>query len=68
MVPLLGLEQKPWFGTKCISSQSLWNAGVISDVVLDSIIIVMPVPMVLRLQLSLKDKIGVIAMFLTGIL
>ena len=61
-------KQVPWYSSKCIISQNLWNAGVISDVILDSIIIIMPVPMVLRLQLSIKDQIGVIAMFLTGIL
>ena len=59
---------EPFYGNKCVDSIALWYAGGISDIILDAIILVMPVPMVLRLKLPTKQKIGVIAMFLTGVL
>ena len=38
----------------------------ISDIIVDFFILLMPIPMVLRLQLPIQQKIGVLAMFLLG--
>ena len=59
---------EPFYKHNCVNTVPLWYAGGISDIILDAIILAMPVPMVLRLQLPQKQKIGVICMFLTGAL
>ncbi len=59
---------EPFYKNHCVNTVPLWYAGGISDIVLDSIILALPVPMVLKLQLPWKQKVGVICMFLTGAL
>ena len=59
---------EPFYGNKCVNTVPLWYAGGITDILLDCIILAMPVPMVIKLQLPTNQKIGVICMFLTGAL
>ena len=59
---------EPFYGNKCVNTVPLWYTGGSTDIALDCIILAMPVPMVMKLQLPPKQKIGVICMFLTGTL
>ena len=55
-----------FYGNHCVDGLSLWYAMAISDIVIDIIILFLPIPMVLRLQLPLKQRLGVLGMFLLG--
>ena len=46
----------------------MWISSCWSDVIADILILVMPIPMVLRLHLPLKQRIAVLGMFLLGAL
>ncbi|KAF2113243.1 hypothetical protein BDV96DRAFT_119738 [Lophiotrema nucula] len=50
----------------CIDTQMLMYGWVVSGFIMDCLILVIPVPLVWRLHLETKRKIGVIAIFLTG--
>ncbi|CAG8981538.1 hypothetical protein HYALB_00013165 [Hymenoscyphus albidus] len=51
----------------CIDTQMLTYSHSVSDFLIDVIIIAIPIPLVWRLHLSTKRKIGVIAIFLTAV-
>lgn len=55
-----------FYGNNCVDGLALWYAMAISDIIIDVIILVMPIPMVLRLQLPWKQRLGVLVMFLLG--
>jgi hypothetical protein len=57
---------EPFYGKKCIDTIAFWYAGGITDIVLDFIILILPIPMVLGLQLPLKQKLAVLLLFLLG--
>ncbi|KAI0110607.1 hypothetical protein F4776DRAFT_674776 [Hypoxylon sp. NC0597] len=57
---------EPFYHNNCVDGLALWYAMAISDIIIDVIILVMPIPMVLKLQLPLKQKLGVLVMFLLG--
>lgn len=57
---------EPFYGNKCINAVPMWLSVVGSDLVVDVGILLMPVPMVMRLQLPWKDKLGVLGMFGLG--
>ena len=62
-----------WTSTKveaanCTETSMLHNAFAISDVVIDVIIIVLPLPMVWRLHLTPGRKLGLIGIFMLGAL
>lgn len=63
--PITSLVE-PFYGRKCIDTIAFWYAGGVTDIVLDFMILILPVPMVLGLQLPRKQKLGVLAMFLLG--
>jgi hypothetical protein len=44
----------------------MWYAMGVSDLITDILILTLPIPVVLRLQLRPRQKIGVLAMFLLG--
>ena len=48
----------------CVDVQSLYLASGISDLILDIIVISLPIPLILRLQMPNKDKLAVAGMFL----
>ena len=52
----------------CIETTTMYLAQSWSDVLTDVMILSMPAPCIWALQMSTKHKIGVIAIFLTGIL
>ena len=55
-------------GLKCKKSVPLGVVQGSLNIVLDLFIIILPVPVVLGLQMSLRKRIAVLAVFLTGIL
>ena len=57
-----------FYGKKCVFTIALWYTGGSTDILLDTLILAMPIPMVLNLQLPWKQKIGVLSMFLLGAL
>jgi hypothetical protein len=57
---------EPFYGNKCVDTYSLWLSPLISDIIVDVGILIMPIPMVLRLQLPWRDRLGVLGMFLLG--
>lgn len=63
--PITALVE-PFYGNKCIDAIPMWLSVVISDLIVDVGILIMPIPMVLRLQLPLKQRLGVLAMFMLG--
>lgn len=61
----------PWdltVAAKC--SRSLVNEFVlgIANLALDTFLFILPIPVILTLQLSVKKKIGVLAIFMVGFL
>ncbi len=57
-----------FYGNKCIDGVAMWYASCVSDFSIDLIILTMPIPMVLRLQLPLQQRFAVMGMFLLGTL
>ncbi|KAI1465029.1 uncharacterized protein F4812DRAFT_439290 [Daldinia caldariorum] len=57
---------EPFYGKNCINSIPMWLSVVATDLIVDIGILLMPVPMVLRLQLPLKARLGLLGMFLLG--
>lgn len=64
-IPITPLVE-PFYGNKCVNTVPLWYAGSISDIVIDFMILGMPIPAVWKLNLPVKQKLGVLAMFLLG--
>lgn len=61
----------PWDLTvvaKCADGRVVEFALGIANLTLDIFLLVLPIPVILLLQLSLKKKIGVLAIFMVGLL
>ncbi|KAK0621570.1 hypothetical protein B0T17DRAFT_559813 [Bombardia bombarda] len=63
--PITSLIEQ-FYGNTCINAVPMWLSVVGSDLVVDVGILLMPVPMVLRLQLPWKDRLAVLGMFMLG--
>ena len=61
---MLEIEQAPY----CVAMNSFFYANVITDVLLDAIILTLPVPLLYGLQLPLRQKLAVAGMFALGAL
>ena len=59
---------EPFYGNHCVNTIPLWYVGGCTDIVLDFLILAMPVPMVLKLQLPWRQKLGILCTFLLGAL
>ncbi|CAI6312475.1 unnamed protein product [Periconia digitata] len=58
---------EPFYGNKCISGViDMWLSVVYTDLIIDVGILIMPIPMVVRLQLPWQQKLGIMGMFLLG--
>lgn len=55
-----------FYGHKCLDSVPMWYASCITDVVVDIIIFIMPVPLVMGLHMPLRQRLGVAAIFFMG--
>ncbi|BCS02755.1 uncharacterized protein AKAW2_61019A [Aspergillus luchuensis] len=63
--PITALVEE-YYGHKCLNSLAMWYAGCITDVLIDLIIMVLPLPMIFKLQLPQKQKLAISAMFVMG--
>lgn len=59
-------NMEPFWGNHCVNTIVMWYIGAATDIVGDILILLMPIPPVLKLQLPLKKKLGVLSMFLLG--
>ncbi|KAF4784547.1 hypothetical protein HER10_EVM0009609 [Colletotrichum scovillei] len=64
-VPLTAIWDKSAKG-QCLNLTAIGYAGAISGIVEDVVLLIMPIPELLHLQLGLKKKLGLIFMFCLG--
>ena len=64
----VGSYWQPTLQQHCIDSQKFYWANGISNLLLDVIILCLPIPMIWRLQMSMKSKISLTAVFALGAL
>lgn len=57
---------EPFYGKKCVDRAGVFLSTLVTDLIFDILILLMPIPVVLRLHLRTKDKLGVLGMFLLG--
>jgi hypothetical protein len=57
---------EPFFGNKCVNVVPLWLSVVYTDIIVDVIILVMPIPMVLRLHLPMPQRLAVLGILSLG--
>jgi len=55
-----------FYKNHCVDGLALWYSMAITDIIVDFFILLLPIPVVLRLQLPLQQRIGVLAMFFWG--
>ncbi len=52
----------------CSNEDTLWLGSVIPSVIIDLIILIMPLPMIWKLQMKLTKKILIMGVFMCGYL
>ncbi|KAI0454137.1 hypothetical protein F5B21DRAFT_514904 [Xylaria acuta] len=57
---------EPFYGKKCVDRAGVFLSTLVTDLIFDILILLMPIPVVLRLHLPRKDRLGVLGMFLLG--
>ncbi|TRX89180.1 hypothetical protein FHL15_009878 [Xylaria flabelliformis] len=57
---------EPFYGKKCVDRAAVFLSTLVTDLIFDILILLMPIPVVLRLHLPRKDRFGVLGMFLLG--
>ncbi|CAJ2508467.1 Uu.00g134930.m01.CDS01 [Anthostomella pinea] len=57
---------EPFYGKKCVDRAAVFLSTLVTDLIFDVLILAMPIPLVLRLHLPRKDRLGVLGMFLLG--
>ena len=57
---------EPYYGNNCINETPVFLSVAISSTILDFFVLSMPVPMVLRLHLPLKQRLGVLGILMLG--
>ncbi|KAI2625151.1 hypothetical protein GGS21DRAFT_531535 [Xylaria nigripes] len=57
---------EPFYGKRCVNRAAVFLSTLVTDLIFDVLILVMPIPVVMRLQLPRKDRIAVLGMFLLG--
>ncbi|OTA80666.1 hypothetical protein M434DRAFT_17664 [Hypoxylon sp. CO27-5] len=60
VTPLIEL----FYGNKCVDESAVFLSTLVTDLIFDILILAMPVPIVLRLHLPWRDRLGVLGMFL----
>lgn len=53
-------------GAHCFNHQLFWSLISLPNIITDIVILALPVPVICKIQLSWKDKIGLILTFATG--
>ena len=57
-----------FYHNKCVDGVKMWLASTFSDFIVDFLILGMPIPMVLKLQVHWHQKLAIQGMFLLGTL
>ena len=57
---------EPFYGKNCVDRAAVFLSTLVTDLIFDILILVMPIPLVLQLHLPLRDRLGVLGMFLLG--
>ncbi|KAF2246551.1 hypothetical protein BU26DRAFT_48625 [Trematosphaeria pertusa] len=57
---------EPYYGNKCVKTVPMFMALLFTDVIADVVILVLPIPMILSIQLPMKKKLAVIGMLGLG--
>lgn len=66
-VPLeFAWDVKEISGAHCFNQQLFWSLISLPNIITDIVILALPVPVIYKIQLSWKDKIGLILTFATG--
>ncbi len=55
-----------FYRIKCSNGVTMWYSSCYTDISVDFMVLTMPIPMVLRLQLPPKQEAAVLGMFLPG--
>lgn len=63
--PITALVEE-FYGNKCIDALPMWLASCITDFIIDFIILALPIPMVLKLQVHWHQKLAIQLIFLLG--
>ncbi|KAL8961727.1 MAG: hypothetical protein Q9193_001760 [Seirophora villosa] len=63
--PITALVEE-FYGNNCVDTLAMWYSSCITDFIVDFIILGMPVPMVLKLQVHWHQKVAILIMFLFG--
>jgi 1-acylglycerone phosphate reductase len=64
-VPIAGAWNKS-LGATCIDSNKFWVAYAVMNILTDVMVLILPIPSILRLQLKPRDKVLVIGIFTLG--
>lgn len=67
-LPVTAIVEAYYSSEKCIDITRFYNAGCITDIIVDFLILVLPIPMVLKLQLSFRQRLAILGIFLLGTL
>lgn len=65
-IPLKVLWGTTEAAEKCINQQLLWALSSLPNIITDLIMLALPVPVIWKIQLSWKDKVGLMLTFGTG--
>ncbi|RYC64023.1 hypothetical protein CHU98_g2185 [Xylaria longipes] len=57
---------EPFYGKKCVDRAGVFLSTLVTDLIFDILILLMPIPVVWQLHLPRKDRLGVLGMFLLG--
>ncbi|KAI1645916.1 uncharacterized protein F4817DRAFT_359709 [Daldinia loculata] len=55
---------EPYYNNKCVDEAAVFLSTLVTDLIFDILILAMPIPIVLRLHLPWRDRLGVLGMFL----
>lgn len=59
-------DAKEVAGAHCFKQELFWSLISVPNIITDLIMLALPVPVICKIQLSWKDKVGLIFTFATG--
>ncbi|KAF2128901.1 hypothetical protein P153DRAFT_357398 [Dothidotthia symphoricarpi CBS 119687] len=57
---------EPWFGNECVDTIPMFIALLCTDALVDLVILILPIPIIMNLQLRTEKKLAVIGIFTLG--
>lgn len=64
-VPIPGSWDKS-IEAKCIDSSAFWTAYAVGNIFTDALVLCLPIPQILKLQLSVRERVMLCGVFLLG--